>query len=191
MLDFKTHIPSVFPARAVANCHAYVLFLTRLVEAALEFVQPALDFSHSNPAFCHPISREKSMQLAHLMSKSSMKAAAGKVWTLPLMDAAIGGLVCALAAVALSAAANGHAWKNMAPLIFTVVLLIIAGLFGSRAGIIGTVVAAMIFAGFLFNPMGNIQVADETARGNLGWMMLIGIGFSFLFAPPSSGIRRH
>jgi hypothetical protein len=39
--------------------------------------------------------------------------------------------------------------------------------------------------------MGNIQVADESARGNLGWMMLIGIGFSFLFAPPTSGIRRH
>jgi K+-sensing histidine kinase KdpD len=131
------------------------------------------------------------MQLPLLMSKSSMKTAAGRVWTLPLMDAAIGGLVCALAALALTAAANGHTWKNMAPLIFTVVLLIIAGLFGSRAGIIGTVVAAMIFASFLFNPMGNVQVADETARGNLGWMMLIGIGFSFLFAPPSSGFRRH
>jgi K+-sensing histidine kinase KdpD len=91
----------------------------------------------------------------------------------------------------LSAAAVGHNWKNLAPLIFTVVLLIIAGLFGSRAGIIGTVIAALIFASFLFNPMGNIQVADESARGNLGWMMLIGIGFSFLFAPPSSGIRRH
>jgi hypothetical protein len=72
-----------------------------------------------------------------------------------------------------------------------IVLLIIAGLFGARAGIIGTVLAAMIFASLLFNPMGNIQVADEAARGNLGWMMLIGIGFSFLFAPPTSGIRRH
>jgi len=131
------------------------------------------------------------MQLTYHISKTAMKTAAGKLWTLPLMDAAIGGLVCALAALALSAAANGHTWKNLAPLIFTVVLLIIAGLFGSRAGIIGTVLAAMIFASFLFNPMGNIQVADEAARGNLGWMMLIGIGFSFLFAPPSSGIRRH
>ena len=131
------------------------------------------------------------MHVTHLINKSSMKTAAGKLWTLPLMDAALGGLVCALAALALSAAANGHTWKNMAPLIFTVVLLIIAGLFGSRAGIIGTVIAAMIFAGFLFNPTGNIQVSDEAARGNLGWMMLIGIGFSFLFAPPSSGMRRH
>jgi K+-sensing histidine kinase KdpD len=133
----------------------------------------------------------KNMQVTHLISKTAMKTAAGKLWMIPLMDAAIGGLVCALAALALSAAANGHAWKNLAPLIFTVVLLIIAGLFGSRAGIIGTVLAAMIFASLLFNPMGNIQVADEAARGNLGWMMLIGIGFSFLFAPPTSGIRRH
>ncbi len=131
------------------------------------------------------------MQVTHMISKATIKTAAGKLWTISLMDAAMGGLVCALAAVALSAAANGHTWKNMAPLIFTAVLLIIAGLFGSRAGIIGTVVAAMIFASFLFNPMGNIQVADESARGNLGWMMLIGIGFSFLFAPPSSRIRRH
>ena len=37
-----------------------------------------------------------------------MKTAAGKLWTIPLMDAALGGLVCALAALALSAAANGH-----------------------------------------------------------------------------------
>jgi K+-sensing histidine kinase KdpD len=131
------------------------------------------------------------MQVTPLISKTAMKTAAGKLWTIPLMDAAIGGLVCALAALALSAAANGHNWKNLAPLIFTVVLLIIAGLFGSRAGIIGTVLATIIFASLLFNPMGNIQVADESARGNLGWMMLIGIGFSFLFAPPTSGIRRH
>lgn len=131
------------------------------------------------------------MQVTQLIRKTAMKTAAGKLWTVPLMDAALGGLLCALAALALSAAANGHAWKNLAPLIFTVVLLIIAGLFGARAGIIGTVLAAMIFASFLFNPMGNIQVADEAARGNLGWMTLIGIGFSFLFAPPTSGIRRH
>jgi K+-sensing histidine kinase KdpD len=131
------------------------------------------------------------MQIIHLIDKSGMKTVAGKLWTIPLMDAAIGGLVCAIAAVGLSAAAGGHDWKNMVPLIFTAVLLVIAGLFGSRAGIMGTVVAALIFASFLFGPTGNIQVANESARANLGWMMLIGIGFSFLFAPPTSGMRRH
>ena len=131
------------------------------------------------------------MHVTHLVSKNTVKTAAGRFWTFPLMDAAIGGLVCALAALALSVAANGHSWRNIAPLIFTGVLLIIAGLFGSRAGVIGTIAAALIFASFLFSPVGNIHVTDESARGNLGWMMLIGIGFSFLFAPPRSGIRRR
>lgn len=131
------------------------------------------------------------MQLAYLISKTGMRTAAERLWMIPLMDAAIGGLVCALAAVGFSAAANGHPWKNLAPLIFTAVLLLIAALFGARAGILGTVLAAMVFAGFLFGPVGSIHVADESARANLGWMLLIGIGFSFLFAPPTSPIRRH
>lgn len=130
------------------------------------------------------------MQVANLISKSGVKTAAGKLWTIPLMDAAIGGLVCGIAAVGFSAAAGGHEWKNIVPLVFTAVLLANAALFGSRAGILGTLLAGLIFASFLFAPTGNIQVANEAARANLGWMMLIGIGFSFLFAPPSSGSRR-
>ena len=131
------------------------------------------------------------MHVSRLISKSGMKTAAGKVWTIPLMDAAIGGMVCGIAAIGFSAAAGGHEWKNIVPLVFTAVLLVIAAFFGSRAGILGTVLAAMVFASFLFGPTGNLQVANESARANLGWMMLIGIGFSFLFAPPTSGIRRR
>jgi K+-sensing histidine kinase KdpD len=131
------------------------------------------------------------MHLAHLISKNGMKTAAERFWTVPLMDAAIGGLLCALAAVGFSAAADGHAWMNVAPLIFMAVLLVTAAIFGARAGILGTVLAALVFAGFLFGPLGSIQVANDSARANLGWMLLIGIGFSFLFAPPSSTIRRH
>ena len=120
-----------------------------------------------------------------------MKTAAERLWTVPLMDAALGGLLCALAAVGFSAVAGSHAWKSLVPLIFTAVLLITAAVFGARAGILGTVLAALVFAGFLFGPVGSIQVANDSARANLGWMLLIGIGFSFLFAPPSSTIRRH
>jgi K+-sensing histidine kinase KdpD len=188
MLDSKTHsraadsrpaalqmtFPGIFPEQAENSRHS------------------ALDFSHSNPDFCHPSSREKiAMHMAHLISKNGMKTAAERLWTVPLMDAAIGGLVCALAAVGFTAAAEGHAWKNLAPLIFTAVLLVAAAIFGARAGILGTVLAALIFAGFLFGPVGSIQVANDSARANLGWMLLIGIGFSFLFAPPSSTFRRH
>jgi K+-sensing histidine kinase KdpD len=131
------------------------------------------------------------MRFTDLINKSGVKTATERLRALPLVDVAIGGLVCALAAVGFSAAAEGHTWKNMVPLLFTGVLLLIAALLGARAGILGTLLAAMVFASFLFGPIGSIQVANESARANLGWMLLIGIGFSFLFAPPTSGIRRQ
>jgi len=124
-------------------------------------------------------------------NKTAMETAAKKPWAMPLIDAAIGGAICSLGAMGMIAAAEGHSWKNLAPLIFTVVLLVTAAFFGARAGILGTVLAALFFATFLFGPTGSISVANDSARSNLGWMLLIGIGFSFLFAPPSSGLRRH
>ena len=131
------------------------------------------------------------MHLTYFISKTGVKTATERLWTLPLMDTAIGGLVAALAAVGFSTVADGHPWQNLVPLIFTAVLLVVAALFGARAGILGTVLAAMVFAGFLFGPVGSIHVANESARANLGWMLLIGIGFSFLFAPPASRLHRH
>jgi K+-sensing histidine kinase KdpD len=119
------------------------------------------------------------------------KTTAEKPWTMALMDAVIGGVICSLAAMGTIAAAEGRSWKNLVPLIFTVVLLATAAFFGARAGILGTILAALFFATFLFGPTGSISVANDAARSNLGWMLLIGIGFSFLFAPPSSGLRRH
>jgi K+-sensing histidine kinase KdpD len=125
------------------------------------------------------------------INKNSMKNAAEKLWTMPLMDAAIGALVCSVAALGTIAAAEGHPWKNMVPLVFAAILVVIAALFGAKAGILSTVLAALFFATFLFGPTGSLAIANESARSNLGWMLLIGIGFSFLFAPPNSGFRRH
>ncbi|HWF02686.1 MAG TPA: DUF4118 domain-containing protein [Candidatus Angelobacter sp.] len=131
------------------------------------------------------------MHLNHWINKTRIKVTAEKLWTLPLMDAAIGGLICSLAAMGAIAASEGHAWKNLVPLIFTGILLVTAAFLGAKAGILGTVLATLFFATFLFGPTGSIAIANDSARSNLGWMLLIGIGFSFLFAPPSSGLRRR
>jgi len=131
------------------------------------------------------------MHLTNFISRTGMRSAAGRLRSAPLVDAAIGAAVCALAAVGTSMVAAGHPWKNLVPLVFTVILLVIAGIFGARAGICGSVAAALIFATFLFAPSGSFIVASDSARSNLGWMLLIGIAFSFLLAPPSSGYRRH
>ncbi len=101
----------------------------------------------------------------------------------------IGGLICAIAALGATLVAAGHSWEVSVPLFFSAVLLLTALRFGARAGILGTVAASLIFAVFLFSPLGKLQVANETARANLVWMLLIGIVFSFLFAP-ASGLRR-
>src|SRR4029077_401172 len=103
------------------------------------------------------------MQLTDFMSRSGMKTAVDKLWTAPLMDAALGGLLGGIAALVACAVAGGHSWKNMAPLIFTAVLLVIAAVFGSRAGVLGTVLAALVFAAFLLAPAGSISVASESA----------------------------
>ena len=120
-----------------------------------------------------------------------MKTAAEKLASCQLVDAAIGAVLCGLAAIAASAFSAGHSWQNLVPLVFILVLLLVAGIFGARAGILGTILAALIFASFLFRPIGSLSVANAAARSNLGWMLLIGIAFSFLFAPPTAGFRRH
>lgn len=106
-------------------------------------------------------------------------------------NSVIGALLCGAGAGAASVVAASHQWRALVPLAFTIVLLIIALLFGSRAGILGTVLAATIFAMFLFQPLGSVSVMDNSARSNLAWMLLIGVSFSFLFAPPPSGLHRH
>src|SRR5438309_2190517 len=42
-----------------AGCKQNPELLNFVLTPALEFLQPALDFSHNNPVFCHPIYREK------------------------------------------------------------------------------------------------------------------------------------
>src|SRR6516162_9849506 len=99
------------------------------------------------------------MQLAHLMNRTGIKDTAGKLRSAPLIDAAVGVIVCGLAALVASAVAAGHSWQNLVPLVFIVVLLVIARIFGSKAGILGTVLAALIFASFLFAPTRSISIA--------------------------------
>jgi K+-sensing histidine kinase KdpD len=102
-----------------------------------------------------------------------------------------GGVLCLVAAILTAVFANGHAWRVDVPLLFTVVLLVVALLFGAGAGVIGTLLSALVFATHLFNPLGSIHIQSNEARSNLAWMLMVGIAFSFLFAPQKSSLRRE
>jgi K+-sensing histidine kinase KdpD len=114
-----------------------------------------------------------------------------RLGSLQKVDYLIGSLICTLAAIVACRLASGYSWRTMVPLIFSAVLLAIAFAFGTRAGILGSLLSAVVFAALLFAPVGSIHVTNEAARSNLGWMLLIGVSFSLLFAPQTSWLRRR
>jgi len=105
-------------------------------------------------------------------------------------DLLIGALSSTVAALCISLVAAGRRWEVFVPLVFSLVLLGTAARFGARAGMAATLAAGVVFAVFLFSPRGSLRVGVEAERANLFWMMLLGIAFSFFFAPPDSGLHR-
>jgi integral membrane sensor domain MASE1 len=76
------------------------------------------------------------------------------------------------------------------PLICLAVVLAGAARFGATTGILGSVLSAILLAYFVFSPQDSLRVADNTARNNIGWLLVGGISLSFLFAPSPSEAHR-
>ncbi len=63
---------------------------------------------------------------------------------------------------------------------FVGIVIVVAMRFGSAAGILGTLGAAVIFAEFLFHPLMSMKVGETAERSNLIWMIIGGISASEL-----------
>jgi K+-sensing histidine kinase KdpD len=98
-------------------------------------------------------------------------------------------LISTSAAAILTLLIRNHA-RNWMPLGFVLVVLIFAQLFGPLAGMLSSVVAAVIFATWLYAPHGDLTVQNAGARASLGWMILAGTSLSFLLAPAPES-RKH
>jgi K+-sensing histidine kinase KdpD len=88
--------------------------------------------------------------------------------------------VAALASVFFAAPAT----RNLVPVVFVVVIVLVALRFGALVGILGSLVGAVIFARWLYAPLGSLRVEDAVARDHLGWMLLAGVSLSYLLAVP-------
>jgi hypothetical protein len=51
---------------------------------------------------------------------------------------------------------------------------------------LSSLLAAVVFATWLYAPHGNLEVQSAAARGSLGWMILAGTSLSYLLAPPDT-----
>jgi K+-sensing histidine kinase KdpD len=98
------------------------------------------------------------------------------------IDTVIGTLLCASVATLMSLLFSNSQVRASLPLLFIAVLFVAALRYGAVSGIFGGVVAALIFAYFLFTPVGSFRVEKSPARDNLGWMLLVGIPVSYFVA---------
>jgi K+-sensing histidine kinase KdpD len=87
---------------------------------------------------------------------------------------------CAGAAALLIPIFGKSSLKNIVPFLFLIVIALIASRFGSLAGVVGTFLAGLLFAMFLFRPIPSLNIEEVAARNNLIWMLLGGVILSDL-----------
>src|SRR5262245_14431216 len=102
-------------------------------------------------------------------------------------------VLCAALAALLSLALQHQdlEFRSKLPLVFLIVILLIARKAGEAAAILGTIAAAMVFATLLFQPLGSLGVATKPARTSLAWFLLGGLVCAHLLSPASGKTRRR
>lgn len=98
---------------------------------------------------------------------------------------ALTGLFLALAAAFIFAGLFSHSnYRLFVPLGFVFVLIVLAARFGLIVSVLGSLVAAVVFAHRLYPPLGSVHVEQAAARESLGWMILAAVALSYLLFPP-------
>jgi len=95
------------------------------------------------------------------------------------IDVLIGTVLCAVTALIFTLAFLHVQNRVLLPLLFIAVLVLVSLRFSAWSAVFGGVAAALIFAYFLFLPVGSLRVDRAEARSNLGWMLLVGIPASY------------
>ena len=102
----------------------------------------------------------------------------------------LGAVICGWSAALLCFFFPAQHWKVVLPVAFLSIILLVAMSCGVLAGVLGSVFSALIFACFLYQPLGSVAIANKAARENLGWMLLGGLVISYLLGSKASGEHR-
>jgi K+-sensing histidine kinase KdpD len=98
---------------------------------------------------------------------------------------AVTGLILTMTAAFIVALLFSHSNLRMfVPLGFVFILIVLASRFGLIVSVLGSLVAATVFAYRLFPPLGAARIEETSARQSLGWMILAAVALSFLLFPP-------
>lgn len=99
------------------------------------------------------------------------------------LQSTFGIAVSALCAIAVALVFSRTHWKLAAPFLFAAFLVLLARHFGAMVSVVGSLLAAMIFALMLFSPVHSLHVENETERATLAWMILLSVSASYLLFP--------
>ncbi|MCU1297936.1 MAG: hypothetical protein JWO91_2214 [Acidobacteriaceae bacterium] len=102
----------------------------------------------------------------------------------------VGTCLSLFASGVITALFRSRSVKAFVPLIFLLLIFLVARKFGSLAAALGTLVSAGTFALYLFAPFHSLLVDDPIARRNLMWMVLFGLIVAH-FIPPTSNKRSN
>ncbi len=99
--------------------------------------------------------------------------------------------LCGAGAWALSLISWEKSWRMLVPFAFLAIILLLGMLYGRTVGILGSIIAALVFAHSLFAPVGSLRVAEQESRSALAWMLLTGVALSFLLLPSGKERDSH
>ena len=114
-----------------------------------------------------------------IMKSASAALRVGRISRSTMLQTVYGFVLCGSVALALTFLFRPLHARASLPFVFVFVIALAAHLWGRAAGMIGTLVGAMTFATLLFAPLGSWIVRDIVAKGNLGWMTLLGTMVSY------------
>jgi K+-sensing histidine kinase KdpD len=134
-----------------------------------------------------PISQHSALDSCHRddgnLNHSSAAVRQMKTKLLYTLQSTVGIAVSALCAIALALIFSKTPWKMAAPFLFVAVLVMLSSRFGAMVSVVGSILAAMIFAFLLFAPVRSLHVENETERATLAWMILLSVSVSYLLFP--------
>ena len=96
----------------------------------------------------------------------------------------LGTVSCVALAAAISLMGQSKSGKSFLPIWFLAVIMVIIFRFGTQAGIWGTLLSGVIFAAYLFEPIGSLAIHNQEQKERLMWMVLVGLAISIFGHPP-------
>lgn len=98
-----------------------------------------------------------------------------------VLKAGLGFLICSVASAVIVLLLRNSEAPESVPILFLLVVGMVAWFLGSWAAGLGLLGSSLVFALFLFPPIGSLSVRAESARTNLLIMLLFGIAVAYFY----------